>query len=81
MLQHIQSNPCTRCGKQRVNARTYRQKVGESYVVHTEYTCPDPNCQDIVNDKLDKERLVRERAVNMNQNRQNRGNTKRTNIY
>lgn len=43
---------CTRCGKQRVFVRTYKETVGTSQVVHTETACPDKECQQIVEGKL-----------------------------
>jgi hypothetical protein len=43
---------CPRCGKDRVVIRTYREKVGTTYVEYTETACPDPNCQSKVNTQL-----------------------------
>lgn len=50
------SNPCTRCGKERINGKTWKEKIvshfGTSFIVHTETTCPDKECQKIVQEKL-----------------------------
>lgn len=43
---------CSRCGKVRVVTKTYREKVGTTYVEYTETACPDPNCQSKVNTQL-----------------------------
>ena len=42
-------NKCSRCGKQRVITKTYKEKVGNGYVFYTETSCPDPECQSKVN--------------------------------
>jgi len=39
------SNKCTRCGKERIAIKTYKQKVGGSYVYWREMSCPDSECQ------------------------------------
>lgn len=52
----ISSNVCTRCGKARIDGKSWTEKVemffGTSTVVHTETMCPDPECQKIVEEKL-----------------------------
>ena len=71
MMQLLVNNPCIRCGKERISVRVYKEKVGESFITHTETSCPDFKCQAVVNKKLEKERLQRERMVNVVQLRQN----------
>lgn len=71
IMQLLVSNPCIRCGKERIAVRVYNEKVGESLITHTETSCPDSKCQAVVDKKLDKERLQRERMVNVVQLRQN----------
>lgn len=39
------SNPCVRCGKQRVDGKSWEGKVGASVVTYTLTVCPDPACQ------------------------------------
>lgn len=71
MMQLSVSNPCIRCGKERITVRIYKEKVGESIIIHSDTSCPDFKCQAVVNKKLEKERLQRERMVNVVQLRQN----------
>ena len=51
------SNPCTRCGKDRIEGKTWKEEVatffGTSTVTHTDTVCPDPECQKIVEEKLE----------------------------
>jgi hypothetical protein len=46
------NNVCSRCGKQRIVARTYKETVGISIVTYTEMSCPDPLCQGLVEKNL-----------------------------
>jgi len=55
------SNKCTRCGKQRVVSKTYKEKVGTSYVFYKEMSCPDPECQKKVDNDISKEKQKRVR--------------------
>ncbi len=71
MMQLMVSNPCVRCGKERITVRTYNEMVAGSLIIHSETSCPDFECQAVVNKKLEKERLQRERMVNVVQLRQN----------
>ena len=51
------TNPCTRCGKERIEGKSYKEEVatffGTSTIVHTDTICPDPECQKIVEEKLE----------------------------
>lgn len=47
-LAKSMSNPCIRCGKQRVDGKTWNGKVGASAITYTQTLCPDPTCQKIV---------------------------------
>lgn len=71
-------NPCTRCGKERIESKSWTETLetffGSTTVTHTETVCPDPECQKIVEEKLDdarrkKENLMLEREKRMNKNR------------
>ncbi len=42
-------NLCSRCGKERVVTRIWKEKVFGSYITTTESACPDKDCQKIVN--------------------------------
>lgn len=39
------SNPCVKCGKERIDSKTWKSKIGASEIVHTMTVCPDPECQ------------------------------------
>jgi hypothetical protein len=45
----ITSNPCSRCGKERIVANVWSEEVGTadrpSNVTHTMMVCPDADCQ------------------------------------
>ncbi len=50
-----QSNPCIRCGKERIVAKSWKELVGKSLLTYTTNICPDPACQKLI----DKEMKVR----------------------
>jgi hypothetical protein len=55
-MQTTQHNPCTRCGRERIVKKTWKENVktysGTSPVVHVDTICPDPECQKIVDGQL-----------------------------
>lgn len=73
------SNPCVRCGKQRINGKTWKGKAGMSVITYTQTVCPDRKCQKMVEDATAqrkaksallienkaKAKLARERAVSV----------------
>lgn len=72
------SNPCIRCGKERIVARVWKEKMGNSVIINTETKCPDPECQKIVDSdnkrvkdkhlamKLKSEQRAQQRQVDRN---------------
>lgn len=46
---------CTRCGKARIIARTWKEQVGNAVLTRSEHICPDPDCQKLVQKNLDGE--------------------------
>lgn len=50
------SNPCVRCGTERIVLKTWKEHVntffGNSTVVHTETVCPNKECQKLVNKEI-----------------------------
>ncbi|MBI3109544.1 hypothetical protein HYZ06_00705 [Candidatus Daviesbacteria bacterium] len=42
------SNPCIRCGKPRIDGKSWEGKSGISIIIYTQTICPDPECQKIV---------------------------------
>jgi hypothetical protein len=65
-------NICTRCGKPRVEVKTWKECIKGSIIIHTSTACPDADCQKIVAGKFaiqkqkreaqEKERLKRAQA-------------------
>ena len=53
------SNPCSRCGKERIIVRTYIERVGNSSVLNTITSCPDPDCQSEINKVLARDEKMR----------------------
>lgn len=51
-----ENSPCVRCGKTRVVAKSWTEKVGMSTVNYMQTVCPDPECQKIVDEQLQKKR-------------------------
>jgi hypothetical protein len=60
------SNPCFRCGKQRIVVSTKKERLAGSWVTTTVTSCPDPECQKILNKQMEKERVARETLVGLN---------------
>lgn len=58
------SNPCIQCGQERIDSKTWTEEVdtffGKSVITHTETVCPNPDCQVIVDEKLQAQRLKNE---------------------
>lgn len=50
------SNPCVRCGKQRIVVKKWKEKIGYSVVYNTEMACPDKECQKKVESENKKQR-------------------------
>lgn len=61
------NNPCIQCGKQRVDGKTWKGKVGISVVTYTQTICPDPACQKIVDqaiaDRKEKNELLNQKKI------------------
>ncbi len=60
------TNLCARCGKQRIVVKSYQETVGNSVIIHSEMTCPDPDCQSKLDKSLDMERQKRQSAIASN---------------
>ena len=41
-------NVCVRCGKKRVEKKTWKEVINGIVLTHTQTACPDPKCQAIV---------------------------------
>lgn len=43
-------NFCVRCGKKRVEGKTWKGKIGASTITYIQTVCPDKECQKIVDE-------------------------------
>lgn len=58
------SNLCIRCGTQRVVAKTWKEKLGDSVIINTEMICPNTECQKEV-DKDNKRQREKNIAIKL----------------
>lgn len=42
------SNLCVRCGKPRIDGKSWKEKLGGNVITHTLTLCPDKECQEQV---------------------------------
>jgi len=63
------SNPCYRCGNQRIVSKTWKEGVGINQVDVTLTVCPNPECQKTVNKELN---AVHKKTVMMAQKKEER---------
>jgi len=67
------SNPCTRCGKERVSLKSWNETItnfmNTTEVTYTETICPDKECQKLVEKELEAQRKKKEE---LGLNRKNR---------
>lgn len=72
-MDNASVNVCTRCGKPRVIAKTWTEKVktgyGTSVIRHVETVCPDPKCQKKVDEDL---AVVHKKRMEIQENREKR---------
>lgn len=70
------SNKCSLCGKERVVVKTRREKVGSSYVISREMSCPDKECQKKVEktlfNELKKRNLIKDEQLRREEERKKR---------
>lgn len=59
-MNTVQTNPCIRCGLERIVKKTWKEKVttyfGTSVVIHTITVCPDKACQKVLDERFAKEK-------------------------
>ncbi len=57
------SNPCIRCGNERVASKTWTEVVEiygrTSSVIHSEYVCTNESCQKIVDKQFEEQKQKR----------------------
>ena len=55
---------CTRCGKPRIVSKTWTEEIetygGTTMITHSETICPDPDCQEKVDEGLKKQQQERQ---------------------
>ena len=60
------SNPCVRCGQERIVIRVWEEKTTYSTVTNTETACPNPECQKQVTaenkKQTDKQAAIKKRS-------------------
>lgn len=56
------SNPCIRCGTERIDGKSWKEKSGISYIFHTNTVCPDSECQKII-DKANADRIAKNNLI------------------
>jgi len=61
------NTPCVRCGKLRVEAKSWTEKVSGSVIFYTQTVCPDSECQKIVEEewqkKVDKVKAIQAKSI------------------
>lgn len=61
------NNPCTECGKQRIESKSWKGMSGACVITYTSTICPDPTCQKIVDkalaDKKAKSELLMRKKI------------------
>lgn len=77
---NIISNPCTRCGKQRIVVKTKKERINGSLVITTMTCCPDSECQKLVDQQLKKDKDARDRLINQSKNPSSPFNKQRKDI-
>ena len=68
MTSASSGNVCPRCGKKRLVTRVYKEKTPSGYVHYKITSCSDPECQKIVDKKLNDEEKKR-KAIKKEQER------------
>lgn len=64
-MKNLIDNPCFRCGKQRIEIKVKKEYVGGSMVTTTITTCPDSECQKILDKQMKNEKTARERLIGL----------------
>lgn len=76
----IISNPCPRCGRERMVVKVKKERINGSWVTTTITACPDPECQKLVDMQLKKDKDAREKFAGLSKSPANLFNKKRKDI-
>ncbi|MBI4999717.1 hypothetical protein HZB97_03035 [Candidatus Gottesmanbacteria bacterium] len=59
-MQNPTDNVCIRCGKPRIVTKTWKESTKGGVITHTTTTCPDPDCQKIIDRQFAAQKEKRE---------------------
>lgn len=78
-MQKTENSTCIRCGKQRIYAKSWDEYVGTSLITVTLNVCPDPECQKIVDEQLQKKKdhLIDIQTKSLKRKEENRRNKRK----
>lgn len=52
-MQTTLTNPCIRCGKERIISKTWTEKIGNAFLLtRTDTVCPDTACQKVIDEEF-----------------------------
>lgn len=71
------ANTCPRCGKQRVDGKSFFEMAGPSKIKVTMTLCPDEKCQEVVDKQNEDNRILHESHMRVKADSKN---SKRVNI-
>lgn len=74
-MQKVMSNPCIRCGKERIVVKSWNEQIGLAFTTFTTARCPDDACQKLV----DHENELREAKKQLHS--EARANSKQKSLY
>lgn len=63
-MSNSYSNPCVRCGTERIVAKTWKEKVDNTTITNTQTICPNADCQKKV-EKDNKKQEARRQALKL----------------
>ncbi|PIV09259.1 hypothetical protein COS31_01025 [Candidatus Roizmanbacteria bacterium CG02_land_8_20_14_3_00_36_15] len=76
------SNPCPRCGTERITVKTWKEKIYGSVILNKKTACPNKECQKIVDrdnkKQQDKNDAMKLRSLQRAQNRKANRKAKKT---
>jgi hypothetical protein len=58
-MQKQTGNLCIRCGKPRIEVKTWKEHLKGEVLIHTSTTCPDAECQKIIDKQFAAQRAKR----------------------
>lgn len=62
-------NVCIRCGRPRIAVKTWKEYSRAGLVIHTTTTCPNPDCQKIINQQFAAQKKKQETIEKAKQKR------------